>query len=120
MALAGDDDHIAGCCVIDGHRYRRGAIRFDHQATGRIAGDDLSDDRLRLLRARVVTGDDAPVGQLGGDAAHLWALAGVPITAASEYDDDSTISCGPGAIQHLSQRIWSVGVIDEDGKVLAL
>ena len=35
----------------------------------RRAGEDLVDDRARILAARVVGGDDRDVGELGGDAA---------------------------------------------------
>ncbi len=46
------------------------------------AGEDLRDDRLRVLRARIVRGDQDVVGQPRCNLAHQWALAAVAVAAA--------------------------------------
>ena len=49
------------------------------------AREDLRDDRLRLLRARVVGRDDRAVGEPRGDLPHQRALAAVAVAAAAEH-----------------------------------
>src|SRR5882762_2177948 len=69
VALAGNDDHVAGPGPGEGARY---------------AGGDLGDDGLRPLAARVVRGDPHAIAQPRGDAAHERPLAAVAIPAAAE------------------------------------
>ena len=63
VALAGDHDDVAGPRELDRARDRRPAVgvALDVRRTGRDPGEDLVDDRLRRLGARVVRGDDRDV-----------------------------------------------------------
>ena len=61
----------------------------------RRAGQDLGADRGRVLRARIVVGDDGHVGQLGGDLAHQRALAPVPVAAGAEHHDQPAARVRP-------------------------
>ena len=48
---------------------------------------DRGDDRLRILAARVVGGDDDDVGVPRGRRAHQRALAAVAVAAGADDDD---------------------------------
>ncbi len=50
-------------------------------------GEDFGDDRLRVLGARVVGGDDRQVGALGPGPAHLRPLVAVAVAAGAEDRD---------------------------------
>src|SRR3954467_3509857 len=88
VALAGDDDDVA--LVRDGDRAPDRLAAVEHDLGIRPgARDDLRDDPLGVLGARVVGGDDRQVGELGRDAAHERALAAVAAPARAEDADDS-------------------------------
>ncbi len=74
----------------------------------RDPGEDLVDDRRRILRARVVRGDDRVVGQAGGDRAHLRALAAVAVAAAAE--DARAAGPRPAAARRVSTFSSESGV----------
>ena len=63
VALAGDHHHVAGTRLVHRPRDRRAAVDQPRRVLPR-ARQDLADDRLGILRARVVGGDDRLVGQL--------------------------------------------------------
>ena len=87
-----------------------------------MPGADLVDDRLRVLGARVVGGDDGDVGEPVGDLAHQRALVAVAVAAAAEDADQPS----PGGrdlargSEHVLERVGRVGVVDEDRERLAL
>src|SRR5687767_13938756 len=88
VALAGNDDHVAG--LRQPHRAVDAGAAVGILLDVRAAPgprEDLADDRLRVLRARVVGGDEADVGQPGADLAHQRALAAVAVAAGSEDRD---------------------------------
>ena len=53
------------------------------------------------------------------DGAHLGALASVPVAAGAEDHDDTSLSEVSGRLQRGIERVGSVGVVDDDGEVLA-
>ena len=65
VALAGDHDGVARAAPARGQRDRGAAVGLDLHPAARPsgAGEDLADDRLGVLRARVVRGDDRQVGE---------------------------------------------------------
>src|SRR3954469_19503128 len=77
VALAGDDDDIAVGGQADRLLDGGAPVDLDVQVVARDPGDDLRDDRLRILGARVVAGDDHLVGESRGDLAHQRALAAI-------------------------------------------
>src|SRR3954470_11127091 len=89
MALAGDDDDIAVGGQADRLLDGRAPVDLDAQVVARDPGDDLRDDRLRILGARVVAGDDHLVGEPRRDLAHQRALAAITVAAGAEGDDDA-------------------------------
>ena len=85
-------------------------------------GHDLGDDRVGVLRARVVGGDDRDIGEPRGDLAHQRALAAVAVAAGAEDAEDA-----PAAVDQLArgaqdvlERVGGVGVVDEHREVLTL
>ena len=75
--------------------------------------DDVGDDRIAVLAARVVIGDDDAIGKPLRDGAHERSLAGIALAAATEHATQS-----PGAVfahgqQRLLQRIRRVCLFDD-------
>ena len=88
---------------------------------GGHARQDVVDDGLRLLGARVVGGDDRAVGEPGGDLAHDRALGAVAVAAAAEDDREAPVVRRQLArrSQGLVEGVGLVGVVDQDGERLA-
>src|SRR3990170_2493194 len=92
VALAGDDDDVAGAGpgkgAPDGDLPVRKCLmpveRRISWALGRDARDDVGDDRLGPLAPRIVGGDPDAIAEARGDGAHERALAAVAIAAAAE------------------------------------
>ena len=61
---------------------------------------------------RVVIGDDHPVGQPGGDGAHLRALAPVALAAATEHAPQASAAQRAQGKQRGLERIRGMGVIN--------
>src|SRR3954469_7073892 len=119
VALAGDDHDVAR--LGDRHRTldRGPAVDLDVDA-GAAALEDRRDDRVRVLAARVVGGDDHDVGVVAGHRAHERALRTVAVGAGAEGDDDAAGRQRPRGAQHVVERVRRVGVVDEDRERLAL
>ena len=65
----------------------RAPVGLDHPRGRSMPGQDLGDDRVRILAARVVGRDDHAVGELLGHRAHQRALGAIAVAAAAEDDD---------------------------------
>ena len=119
VALAGDAEHVAR----PEHGDRRGGSPRARSpisiASGR-AGEDRRADRRRILRARIVVGDDDDVGMLGRGLAHQRPLAGVAVAAGAEDDDEPARGHRPERREHARQRVGLVGVVDEDQRAVRL
>src|SRR6202042_3957706 len=94
MALAGGPEHVAILRERQGPLDRSTPIDLTGHCRSPggtlCAGHslhDLGDDRLRVLRARVVRGDEQHIGQRGPDRTHQRALAAIAIAAGAEYAD---------------------------------
>ena len=101
VAFAGDDDDVPLPGPLERGCDRRLAVGLDLRIAGH-PGDDLVDDRLRVLAPRVVGRDDRRVGEAGGDVAHERPLAPVAVAAAAE---DATRR--PAVISRASVRTFS-------------
>ena len=131
VALAGDEHGILRSGEAAGRNNRLPPVAEDRVAVQRRIGcqqcrhfaelsagggrpfGDRSNDRLRVLGARVVRGDDGHVSPAGGDGAHERPLAPVAVTAAAEHADEPAGGERAQAQEHVFQRIRGVGVIDE-------
>ena len=86
VPLPGDHDDVP----VAGQRHRAGdraapiGVDLDVEPG---ALEDVLDDRERLLRARVVGGDDRDVRELGCDLAHQRPLPAIAVAAGAEDDD---------------------------------
>ena len=65
-------------------------------AGGLGAARDLVEDRLAVLAARVLVGDDDEAGALPGDAAHLRPLRRVALAGRAEHRDEPAATCRRG------------------------
>ncbi len=121
VPLAGDHDDVAVGCVPDGGADGRAPIglHLDLGATPG-AGEDLLDDGLRILRARVVGGYDEHVRQLPGGPSHERALGAVAVAAAAEDAHEPTLRDLPRRAQDVRERVRGVGIVDEHRERLAL
>ena len=88
VALAGDHDDVAGRGLADGQGDGGRPVGLDGDGgVGGHAGADGLDDGERVLAARVVRGQDHPVGEAGRHLAHLRPLARVAVAAGADDDD---------------------------------
>ena len=113
-----------GSASPERERDRRPAVGLDLDPRAARADPlaDLGDDRLRVLRARVVGGDHGEVGEPVGDRPHQRALLAVAVAAAAEDADQPPVRRGdlPRRDEHVLERVGGVGVVDEDRERLAL
>ena len=105
------DGQVNGLSAIDLHRELR---HVAHAAHG------LVDDVLRVLAARVVAGDHTVIGEFLGDRAHAGPLGDVAVAATAEHHDHALLRELLHGLQDVLQGVVGVGVIDEDGEILAL
>ena len=101
VALAGDHDDVARPREPDRAGDRGAAVDLALDVAAARARGDLLDDRLRVLRARVVGGHDRQVGEPRGDLPHQRALAAVAVAARAEDDDHAPL--GDGARRHAAR-----------------
>src|SRR5260370_7939895 len=89
VALAGDDDHVAGPGPVEGAADCGlpvgNCLMPVHGRTARYAGRDLGNDGLRPLATRVVGGDPHAIAEPRADGAHERPLAPVAIPAAPDH-----------------------------------
>ena len=121
MALAGHQHHVVGAGHADRLGDRARAVAQDDRA-GAVgeAGDDVGDDRVAILAARIVVGDDRDIGAALGDRRHLRALAAVALAAAAEHADQLAGGKRTQRAQRLFQRVRGVRVVDDHQRQPAL
>jgi hypothetical protein len=83
----------------------------------RHAGEDLFDDRSRVLAARVVARHDDNVGQPLGDRAHQRTLGRIAIATAAEHADElsaTRLSDRTQRRKRFLERVGRVRIVDHD------
>ncbi len=80
------------------------------------AAEEGCPDRRRVLRARVVVGDDDDVGRPGRRLAHPGPLVAVPVATGTE-DDDEGPPCAPQRPEGGGDGVRGVGVVDDDERL---
>ena len=128
MPLAGDHDHIAAACPLDGVGDRPVPVAdLDHLGGGFVrclggglpcADHDGGPDVSRILGARVVIGDDHQVSEFGRNTAHRLAFAGITVSAGAEHHGQPRPRSSHG-FQHGAQCPGLVGVVHDGQEVLA-
>ena len=85
---------------------------------GRLIGADAIEnrahDRLGVLAARVVVGDDDVIGPFGRDRTHRRALARIALAAASEYAPELAVREGADGLEHAVEAVRCMRVVDDD------
>jgi hypothetical protein len=82
------------------------------------ANDNVVDDAYRILRARIIGGENDMVGQAAGDFSHHGALGPVAITPAAEDDNHAALGQLPGRLQEVGKGQVGVCEIHHDGERL--
>src|SRR3954451_16202001 len=119
VALAGDDHDVARLGDRDRSLDRGAAVDLDVDAAP-AALQDLGDDGLRVLIARVVGRDDHDVGLVARDRAHERPLRAVAVAAGAEHDDQAAGGERARGAQHVVERVGRMRVVDEHRERLAL
>jgi hypothetical protein len=120
VALAGDDDDITRSGRPEGGVDGLGPVGHDqHAFTVEGAGDNIVDDGARVLAPGVVGGDDHEVRQARRHLPHQGTLLLVPVTAGTEHDEEAPVGQLARRAEGLHQTVGGVGVVHEDGEVLA-
>ena len=119
VSLAHQHDNIVFLCVrecpVDGLR----TVNDDlHRRVGVLhALEDVIDDGLGLLGARIIAGDNAEIREVSRDAAHLRALGAVAVAAAAEQRNNTALGKAANGLEHVLHAVRRVRVIDEHGVV---
>src|ERR1041385_499922 len=113
VALAGNQQHVTAFELADATADRLGAIADFSRALG--LREDGGTDGGGLLAARIVVGDDDPIGIFNGNTPHDRSFALVAVAAGAEYDNELALGIGPQSVKRLLQRVGLVGIVDEDG-----
>ena len=128
VALAGEQDDVARAGRLERGLDRLAAVGDELEVlaatlAGRLGtARDGVEDRLAVLAARVLVGDDDQAGALAGDAAHQRALGRVPLAGRAEDDDEPAAARGRGRRQQVEdrrQRGRAVGEVDDHPERLA-
>ena len=80
-----------GSRIADRALDRGATVELELEPAERARGD-LRGDRLRILRARVVRGEDRPVRELGDDPSHQRALRAIAAATGAEDDDQPALA----------------------------
>ena len=104
-AAAGDHDDVAALRARERELDRGAPVELLLERRQRSSGY-LRGDRFRILRTRVVRGEDRAIRELRDDPAHQRALAAVAVAAGAEDDDQPAFCRGrapPGARSRASR-----------------
>ena len=112
MTLAGDQQDIAGPQLADGAADRLAPVA--NLGGTRRGGKDRGADRRGDFAARIIVGDDHPVGFGGGDGTHQGPLATIAIAARAKHDDETAGRVGTQGVKRLRQGVGLVRIVDED------
>ncbi len=119
VALPEDQHHVPGSGR--GHGLANGGppIQFGNDGALRgSTGHDGRGDRRGVLRPRVVRGDDGKI-RLGESGTHERALSAVTIAPRSPDCDHLARGQRTHRVDHVTDRLRGVGVIHDDGELLA-
>ena len=121
VALAAQGDHIAGQSVVHDPVDGLDPVLDDH--VGRVAAlqtrQDVGDDVAGLLGPGIVGGHHHEVGDVRGDLSHLGPLGPIPVAAAAEQGHGAALGEALHGGEDVFKTVGAVGVVDEDGIVLA-
>ena len=119
MSLAHQHDDIVLLCVckcpvdrlrtIDNDLHRR--IRILH------ALENIIDDGLRLLGARIIARYNAEIREIRRNFTHLRALGAVTVAAAAEQSNDTALCKAANGLEHVLHAVRRVCVVDEHGVI---
>ena len=115
MALAGEEQRVAGPRLAQRRRDGQppvGNTQSRHRAHALL---HIVDDRVRILRARVVRRHHGQIGELGGQLAHDRALAPVAVAATAEHHDDAARCERAQCTERALERIGRVRVVTQYG-----
>ena len=73
----------------------------------------------RILRARIVVGDDDLIGEFVGNGAHQRPLAGVAIAAAAEHAPQRAAAVFAQRRQRLGERVRRMRIVDHGQRLAA-
>src|SRR4029079_16131652 len=91
MALAGDEDGVAGTRLRDRRVDGQRTITLDaHPLRPADAAQDHRDDAVGILATGIVIGDDDAIGEALGSLAHERAFARVALAAAAKYEQHAS------------------------------
>ena len=129
MALAGEQHDVAGPGALEGRLDRRAPVGDEQQVVvappaGRLrAARDRVEDRLAVLAARILVGDDDEPAALAGDPAHQRALGRVALPGRAEDRDHArrraAAASGAEQVEDGLERGRAVGEVDDDPERLA-
>src|SRR5262249_18730409 len=80
--------------------------------------EDRGANGAGVLAARIVVGDDHPIGFFRGNGAHQWPLALVAVATGAEYDDEPVLDVGAECVEGLRQGVGLVRIVDENRRAV--
>ena len=115
VALARHHYDIAGLGALDGEPHRRRPIRFDaSEVRCGKPGDDVGNDRVRVLRAGVVRSDDRRVRSRFDRFRHHRPLAWIAIASTAKDADETAAEMTANGGESGGERRRGMRKVDED------
>src|SRR5882724_12047289 len=119
MTLACDQYHIPRLRFLECRADGFAAVVNDPHVARCDAAEDGAGNGLRILGARIVVGDDDPIGQFVGNGAHDGTLPGVAVAAAPEHAPQCALAMLAQGSQRLGERVRRVCVVDHGRRFAA-
>src|SRR5947208_11896477 len=117
VPLAGDQNNVVRPCQFNGAINGLSAIDNLFIVSRLKSLFYLGDDRVRILFARVVGGNDGVVGMTIHYFGHQRALLPVPIAAATKNRNQPMRLKLAQSFENIPKRVGRMGVVDENLKL---
>src|SRR5207247_1673103 len=116
VTLTREQNNVVPLSEIDRALYRSEAVGNALMLRRAHACLDVIDDRVRVLGAGIIAGNDNAISSALRDLTHQRPLTLVAISASAKDHDQFSTGEGPSRLQASLECVGSVRVIPDDGR----